>query len=85
MHVTSVVIDKLYRREQKKHNSNTHKYFTVIESKRRLWVVLLYLPLLSLIMYIRAGIENASLRTLTKSTASHQTQLQNFSGWQSNP
>lgn len=24
MHVTSVVIDKLYRREQKKHNSNTH-------------------------------------------------------------
>lgn len=36
-------------------------------------------------MYIRAGIENASLRTLTKSTASRQTQLQNFSGWQSNP
>lgn len=84
MHVTSVVIDKLYRREQKKHNKNTQT-FHCYWKWRQLWVVFLSLPLLSLTVYIRAGTENASLRTLTKSAASHQTQLQNFSGWQSNP
>lgn len=86
MHVTSAVIDKLYRSEQKKHNSNTHINISLLlKVKTALGCVSLSSITILFLMYIWAGTENASLRTLTKSAASHQTQLQNFSGWQSNP